>query len=178
MSIDATAQLVDMALLGTVYDGPRTVEGALDAARIFCRPWLDPSDAFLALRLETGLRDQWFAMAGNDRPREGDRVAATASGRGQFEDQLCRPLRRACHQHYLLHEQLRLSFLEQLPIDRRAMLADQLRRERQRCLVCLGSRLETLDPGPEWRLMQERRRRMAEEAQALDHRLAALGLLA
>jgi hypothetical protein len=171
MDGDVTAQLVDAALLGAVYDRERSFGHAIEAARTLCRPWLEPSDMFLVARAEAGLRQGLVALAHADRD-----LTATEAGRLHFEDALCRPLERACHQHRVLQEQLRLCFIGQVPAHRRPALAAQMRRDRQRCLVCLGTRLEALGDGPERRLIRERRQLMEEESQALDRRLAALGL--
>jgi hypothetical protein len=171
MNVDVTSQLVDTALLGTVYERARMLGRAIDATRTLCHPWLDPADSFVVGRVEAGLRDGWVALCAGERD-----LAATERGRLRFEDELCRSLGHACHPQRVLQEQLRLCFLDRLPPERRALLAMELRRDRRRCLVCLGTRLESLADGPERRLIQERRRLMEEETRALDRRLAALGL--
>jgi hypothetical protein len=171
MNLDVTSQLVDTALLGTVYDRARMLGRAIETARTLCHPWLDPADSFLVGRVEAGLHQGWVVLCAGERD-----LAATEQGRQRFEDELCRPLERACHPQRVLQEQLRLCFLDQLPAERRALLAAELRQDRRRCLVCLGTRLESLADGPERRLIQERCRLMEEETRALDQRLAALGL--
>ena len=139
--------------------------------RTVCQPWLEPSDSVLVMRAEAAVRQSWIELAG-----DGHELAATAKGRRQFEDALCRPLVRACHRHRVVQEQLRLCFIDQLPPEHRFLLAAQMRRDRRRCLVCLGTRLETLPDGPERRLFQARRQQMEEETSALDRRLTGLGL--
>ncbi len=171
MNLDVTSQLVDAALLGTVYERARRLGRALDAARALCRPWIEPADPFLVGRIEAGLRQGRVVLGDGERD-----LAATQQGRQWFEEELCRPLPRACHPQRVLQEQLRLCFLDQLPAGRRGLLAAELRQDRRRCLACLETRLESLPDGPERRLIQERRRLMEEETRALDRRLAAFGL--
>jgi hypothetical protein len=172
MDEDVTGLLIDTALLGAVYEHGRRLPRAIEMARTVCQPWLEPSDSVLVMRTEAAVRQSWIELAD-----EGHELAATAEGRRQFEKALCRPLVRACHSHRVVQEQLRLCFIDQLPREHRFLLAAQMRRDRQRCLVCLGTRLEMLPDGPERRLFRARRQQMEEEAMALDRRLADLGLL-
>ncbi|WP_191059178.1 hypothetical protein [Geminicoccus harenae] len=180
MDADVTSHLVDTALLGTLYARPRPLPRVLDGTRALCQPWIDPADAFLVGRVEAGLRAGWMCLREPDAPTATTPAGlhATEHGRQRFEAELCRPLVRACHPHRVLQEQLRLSFIDQLPMDRQVQLAIELRQDRRRCLVCLGNRLETIGDGPERRLAQERRRQLEVEASALDRRLRELGLLA
>ncbi len=182
MDADVTSHLVDTALLGTLYARPRPLPRVLNGARALCQPWLDPADAFLVGRVEAGLRTGWMCLREPDASHRTGAAAAglhaTEDGRERFEALLCRPLVRACHPHRVLQEQLRLSFIDQLPMARQVQLAIELRQDRRRCLACLGNRLETTGDGPERRLIQERRRQLEEEAGALDRRLRELGLLA
>jgi hypothetical protein len=172
MNGDVTERLVDTALIGAVYERDRLFPRALEMVRALCHPWLEPSDAFLVARAEVGLRQKWMVLAQAERD-----LAATADGRRYFEGELCRPLGPACHQHRFLQEQLRLCFIGQLSPQRRLLLATQMRQDRRRCLVCLGTRLEALPDGPERRLIRARRQLMEEEALALDRRLVDLGVL-
>jgi hypothetical protein len=182
MDADVTSHLVDTALLGTLYARPRPLPRVLDGTRALCQPWIEPADAFLVGRVEAGLRAGWMRLREPEEDPHADaaaaRLHATEDGRQRFETGLCRPLVRACHPHRVLQEQLRLSFIGQLPMRRQVQLAIELRQDRRRCLACLGSRLETIGDGPERRLVQERRRQLEEEAGALDRRLRELGLLA
>jgi hypothetical protein len=180
MNADVTAHLVDTALLGTLYARPRPLPRVLDGTRALCQPWIDPADSFLVGRVEAGLRAGWMCLRERDAPRgtTASGLCATEDGRQRFEAELCRPLARACHPHRVLQEQLRLSFIGQLPMRRQVQLAIELRQDRRRCLACLGNRLETTGDGPERRLIHERRRQLEEEARALDRRLRELGLLA
>ena len=178
MNGDITSGLVDTAILGTMYDRRRALVRVVEGARSLCRPWLDPSDSFLVGRVELALQEGWVALchAEEHRGHTVEHLEPTDPGRRYFEDLLSRPLARACHQHHFLQEQLRLCFIDQLPLEQRMLLAAQLRQDRQRCMVCMGTRLETLPDGPERRLIRSRRQSMEEEAAALDRRLTALGL--
>jgi len=182
MDADVTSHLVDTALLGTLYARPRSLPRVLDGTRALCQPWIDPADAFLVGRVEAGLRTGWMRLRESDAPPDTGTAAAglyaTEDGRQRFEAELCRPLMRACHPHRVLQEQLRLSFIDQLPMRRQVQLAIELRQGRRRCLACLDSRLETIGDGWERHLLQERRRQLEESAGGLDRRLRGLGLLA
>lgn len=172
MDADLTVVMLDTALMGSVYDRNRDIDGTLDVARSLCSPWLDPSDSVLVARVERQLQAGRVKLVSPD-----DGLTLTKRGRSAFEDELCRPIPgRACHQHRLLHEQLRLAFLDHLPAERRRQVAAQLVAERRQCLACLGRRLDLLGDGPERRLVSERHRLMEDETLALGRRLASRGL--